>query len=104
MACKFLEEKGLIVLKRNYRCRAGEIDIIAKENDTVVAIEVKGGYSKEFGTVFERVDKRKIKRVLNCFYKFLLDNGLDIENIRIDAIFIDKNNITYLKNVLENFI
>ena len=48
-ACEFLEKQGISVLKRNFHARCGEIDIIAKDGETIVFAEVKTRLSKEYG-------------------------------------------------------
>ena len=63
-AAEFLEKNGLTVLKRNFYCRAGEIDIIAREEDTIVFAEVKTRISKEYGTPAEFVDYRKQEKIM----------------------------------------
>ena len=48
-ACTFLREQGFVIIERNYRTRAAEIDIVAKEGDTMVFVEVKArsSFSRE---------------------------------------------------------
>ena len=55
-ACEFLENNGISVIKRNYHARMGEIDIIAKDGDTIVFAEVKTRSTKTYGTPGEFVD------------------------------------------------
>ncbi|CAG0930904.1 partial hypothetical protein, partial [Planctomycetaceae bacterium] len=55
-AAAFLEGKGYAVLERNYRCRYGEIDIVARDGRTVVFVEVKTRGSDRFGTPTASVD------------------------------------------------
>ncbi len=62
-AVKLLQEKGLIILERNFRCRYGEIDIIAKDKGKVVFIEVKTRKNIRYGTPEESVDQRKQKKL-----------------------------------------
>lgn len=59
IAAKLLLEKGLVILNRNFRCKFGEIDIIAKDRDTVVFVEVKTRKSQKYGAPEEAVDYRK---------------------------------------------
>ena len=49
MAAAFLERRGLRVLERNYRCRLGEIDLVARDGDTTVFVEVRQRASSAFG-------------------------------------------------------
>jgi len=63
-AVKYLERHGYKMLAANYRCRLGEIDIIAMEGDTIVFIEVKTRGGDAFGEGVESVDARKQRRII----------------------------------------
>lgn len=63
MALALLEEQGYLILEKNYRNCYGEIDIIAKENETIVFVEVKYRSSGSYGDALEAVDWRKQKRI-----------------------------------------
>ena len=82
-ACHFLEDRGVNVLKRNYHCRAGEIDIIAKDGETIVFCEVKTRISKEYGTPAEFVDVRKQEKIIKTALYYL---GRDDIDMRFDVI------------------
>ena len=58
-AAAFLRGQGMQILFRNYRCRVGEIDLIARDGDTLVFIEVKYRYSDRYGWGEEHVGKKK---------------------------------------------
>jgi putative endonuclease len=49
LAAEFLVARGLIILERNYRCRSGEIDLIVRDRDTLVFVEVRLRSSAAFG-------------------------------------------------------
>lgn len=63
LALNYLEQHGSTVIETNYRSRFGEIDIIAKEGDCFVFVEVKTRSSKRFGTPLEAVTRRKRQRL-----------------------------------------
>jgi putative endonuclease len=63
LACAFLEGRGLRLLSRNYRCRQGEIDLVMREADTLVFVEVRFRRSDRFGTAAETVDVHKQRRL-----------------------------------------
>jgi putative endonuclease len=72
LAIKFLNKKGYKVIKQNYRTPIGEIDIIAKDGETLVFIEVKTRESIAYGLPFEAVNnikKRKITKVAMLYLK-----------------------------------
>lgn len=58
-ACRFLEERGLVLRERNYRCRHGEIDLIMEDGDTVVFVEVRFRAHRGYASGAESVDRRK---------------------------------------------
>lgn len=60
VAAQFLERNGLTVVDRNWRCAAGEIDIVARDGDDVVFCEVKTRSGDAFGTPAEAVTARKM--------------------------------------------
>jgi putative endonuclease len=84
-AVTFLKNNGYKILKRNYRNKIGEIDIIAKTNDELVFVEVKTRGSDMFGTPAEAVTYHKKKKIVNTAKYYLLKNPTDM-NIRFDII------------------
>jgi len=73
IAAAFLEDKGYLILHRNYRVRQGEIDIIARKGRLLSFIEVKARRSTGFGLPEEAVDTGKIKRIRDAAAVFLED-------------------------------
>lgn len=61
-ACRYLESRGLRLLERNYRCRAGEIDLVMLDGATLVLIEVRSRSSTEYGGAASSVGARKQQR------------------------------------------
>ncbi|MCL6548570.1 MAG: YraN family protein, partial [Alicyclobacillus sp.] len=63
-AAEYLERSlGWTVLCRNWRCRLGEIDLICRDRDDLVAVEVRTRASEQFGTAVEAVDERKVRQL-----------------------------------------
>ena len=63
VAARNLEDDGLVVLERNWRCDIGEIDIVAREGDVLVVCEVKTRSSLRHGSPFEAITERKLHRL-----------------------------------------
>src|SRR5450631_441700 len=64
LACRFLRRSGYKVLYRNFRGRSGgEIDIVCRDKDTLVFVEVKTRTREDFGRPFDAVDRNKQKRI-----------------------------------------
>jgi len=82
-ACEFLESQGITVIKRNFHARCGEIDIIAKDGETIVFVEVKTRLSKEYGAPSEFVDYRKQEKIIQTALYYL---GNDDTDMRFDVI------------------
>lgn len=99
IAEKFLGEKGFKILERNFHCRFGEIDLIAKDKDTLVFIEVKSRSSVKFGLPEEAVTTWKVKTIAKVgeYYRFL-HQGLP-EAERIDVVVIEFNEEGILNRV-----
>ena len=89
LAVRLLQKKGYKILEKNFRCKLGEIDIIALEEDTLVFVEVKTRWSKSFGEPEEAVTPRKIHSIIKTgqYYK-LLHPELP-EALRIDVVAVD---------------
>ncbi|MDQ2824599.1 MAG: YraN family protein [Verrucomicrobiota bacterium] len=64
LASRFLRQNGYKILYRNFKGRSGgEIDIVCRDNDTLVFVEVKARASEDFGRPFAAVDRQKQKRI-----------------------------------------
>jgi putative endonuclease len=63
-ACDHLRRQGLELVEANYRCRHGEIDLIMRDGETTVFVEVRYRRSNRFGSSAESVDSRKQARLL----------------------------------------
>ena len=64
MAGRFLQEKAYRLLDANYRCRWGEVDIVAQEGDELVSVEVRTRRGAEYGTPEESVTAAKARRLI----------------------------------------
>lgn len=99
IAIDYLKSINYQILDKNYYTRIGEIDIIAKDEDYYVFIEVKYRKNKNCGTGLEAVDKNKQKRIINCSKLYLYSHNISFnEKIRFDVLSIDSDNITIIKN------
>ena len=89
LAAQFLESKGLRIAARNFRCPIGEIDLIGWDGKTIVFIEVKSRYSKNFGLPQEAVSLTKQKRLTRLGQWYIKQNRLQGRPARFDVIAID---------------
>ena len=101
LATDYLEKQGYTILERNFYCKQGEIDIIAKDKNEIVFIEVKSRSNKLFGIPSEAVTKQKIKHLFRTARYFLYKNKMINEYIRFDVVEIliksGKFNINHIK-------
>jgi len=63
LAARFLEEQGLTIVERNVRCSLGEIDMVARDGEVVVIVEVRSRYGRNLGSPLESVTLRKQRRL-----------------------------------------
>ncbi|MFH0936853.1 MAG: YraN family protein [Candidatus Daviesbacteria bacterium] len=89
LACKYLEKLGYKILDRNYRIRGGEIDIVAKDQDYLVFVEVKTRYSHKYGLPAESITPWKIKFLLKTAQFYLQKIKWEDGPYRLDFISID---------------
>ncbi len=87
LAADFLARHGLTILARNYRCRGGEIDLVARDGATTVFVEVRYRSSRAFGGAGASVDARKQARILIAARHYLAGRG-DVA-CRCDVVALD---------------
>lgn len=87
LACDLLHQKDYRILQRNLRMGKAEIDIIARQNDVLVFVEVKTRTNDEFGYLEEFVNRRKQRMILNAADAYIVKTGWQ-EDIRFDIIAI----------------
>jgi putative endonuclease len=86
LAASFLAEAGLTVVERNWRCKEGEIDIVALDGTTLVICEVKTRSGLRFGTPIEAITRQKAWRLRKLAVLWVNAHGLIFEQIRIDIV------------------
>jgi putative endonuclease len=77
------------ILARNYRCRAGEIDIVAEDQGTVVFVEVKERTGDSHGSAVEAVTAAKRRKIVRAAHAFAATRGLGDSPLRFDVVAID---------------
>lgn len=88
IACSFLTKLGYEIIERNYRYERGEIDIISKEGDTLVFVEVKYRKSLEYGPPELAISKGKQNQIKKVAQAYLYENDIKDQSCRIDVIAI----------------
>ncbi len=106
LVCQYLEENNYKIIQRNFLCRQGEIDIIAKDQNKkeLVFIEVKTRSNFTYGNPIEAVDKNKQKHMKLAIKYYLYKNKIKNIAIRIDVIEVyikkEEYKINHIKQVL----
>lgn len=99
-AAVYLKDRGYCILKRNYRCPLGEIDLIAEEGGYLVFVEVKYRRTSKRGAGEEAVDGKKQRRILNAARWYLMEQGVQ-RRCRFDVAAINGEKITLIQNAFE---
>ncbi|KPH65087.1 hypothetical protein AMS58_07310 [Pseudoalteromonas porphyrae] len=101
-AQKYLEEQGLIAIERNYNCPYGELDVIMRDGDTLVFVEVKFRSSHIKGGALHALGKQKQQRLKRTIYHYLAFKKLSNQALRIDFVAITgevPQQLNWIKNV-----
>ena len=88
IAVAYLKNRGYRIIERNYKCLFGEIDIVAKDGDTVVFVEVKSRKSEKFGDPQSAVGREKQKKISRISLTYLEEKNLYPCNARFDVVAI----------------
>jgi putative endonuclease len=76
LAVRYLKKRGFKVIERNYHCQWGEIDLIAREKNTLVFVEIKARSSSEYGLPQDAVDRFKQKKLIEVARAYMAERHL----------------------------
>jgi len=88
LASRYLSDRGLRLIARNYRCRHGEIDLIMHDGSTIVFVEVRLRSRIDYGTGAESVDAKKKRRILSSAEHYLQRHASSRDFCRFDIVSI----------------
>jgi putative endonuclease len=88
-ACCYLRRQGLELLDRNYRCRRGEIDLVMRDGDSLVFVEVRYRRQTAFGRAAETVSTAKQARITRCAHCYITQHRAWNEPARFDVVCIE---------------
>ncbi len=104
-ACAHLSARGLKLHTRNYRCRSGEIDLIMRDGDTLVFVEVRYRSSTRFGGAAASVDMTKQQKLIRAAQTFLGEQGLTNAPCRFDVVTVHPHDggmrVEWITNAIE---
>ncbi len=97
MVCEVLKERGYSIEARNYRVRQGEIDIIARESDYLVFMEVKYRKNNKSGDAFDAVNLRKQRQISKVALYYMQQKGIpDSQSIRFDVVAVNGRHMSVI--------
>ena len=102
MASEYLVNRHYEILARNYRSGHNEIDIIARQKDKLIFVEVKTRSGQAYGLPEEAVDDAKQDSLEVCAEAYILDNGWE-GNIRFDIIAVNLNDPDPIRHFMDVF-
>ncbi len=99
LAGKLLNHHGYEVIERNYRCKLGEVDIVARKDGYLVFVEVKYRASDKLGDPAEAVNYRKQKQIIKVAGFYMLSHHLPMDSrIRFDVVAIRGEEYKIIEN------
>ncbi len=107
LAAEFLERQGLLVLLRNYRRKSGELDVVARDGDVLVVVEVRTRSTESFGGAAASIDGWKQHKIVRATTQLLQQRkDLALLRVRFDVIVIHgagaaEPKIEWLKHAFE---
>ena len=107
VASRFLQDQGYRITDTNFRCRWGEVDIVARDGDELVFVEVRTRRDTEYGTPEESITTAKAQRLVATAQEYMQRHGEEDLDWRIDLVSIrlghgwQLRDISHLTNVVE---
>lgn len=101
-AAEYLEKKGYRILQRNYRCRAGEIDLVARDGVYLVFLEVKYRRDNKAGLGEEAVNAAKQSRIIRAARRYLYEQRLPQDQpCRFDVLSFLGEQVTLIQDAFQ---
>ena len=105
LACRYLEQQGLTLVERNFRCRRGELDLIMRDGDQLVFVEVRSHRNRGYGTPAETITKTKQSRLVRAALYYLQRRRWCSVSCRFDVIAItlapNEDTVEWVKNAFQ---
>jgi putative endonuclease len=86
LAADYLKRQGYTIVTSNWRCKYGEIDIVAQKDNRLVFVEVRTRHASTTEAAFESISPHKQKRMTASAQTYIADHGLDATDWRVDVI------------------
>jgi len=95
-AARFLAKRGLLVLMRNFRCRGGEIDLVCRDGQTIVFVEVRLRRSADYGGAGASITSTKQRRIILAAQHYLAAQKKSDADCRFDCVLLDGEAIEWI--------
>ena len=100
-AAQFLQRKGYRIAERNWTCRGGEIDLVCRDGDTLVFVEVRARKDAAHGSPLETVGDVKRRRLIRAASVYLTRKQLWDQPCRFDVVAIDGDVVTHIEDAFQ---
>ena len=102
LAADYLRRNGMKILQQNFYCKMGEIDIVARDGEYLVFVEVKYRKNRKAGSAAEAVGFNKMRKISRCADVYLmLHQASEYNNVRFDVVAIEEGHLSHFKNAFE---
>jgi putative endonuclease len=107
VAADYLEDHGLTVLARGYRCRLGELDLVCRDELALVVVEVRARAASSFGSAIETIGPHKRMRIVQATRHFLMrrrewrNAPIRFDVVAFDAIDTEEPAVQWIKNAFQ---
>ncbi len=98
-AAEFLKKLGYEVVAQNFYTQLGEVDLVCRDDEQLVFVEVKLRNSNKYGSALEALTPKKLGRVVRASEEWLRKNNLENSDWRIDLITIESGKIEHYQNI-----
>ena len=94
----YLREKGYTILEENFSGRMGEIDLIARDGEVIVFVEVKARENTDYGYPIEAITPQKVRKIVLTAQQYLVRKRLLGRDVRFDVVEILRGEINHVEN------
>lgn len=101
-ALRYLQQQGLQLQCSNYRCKTGELDLVMKDGEILVVVEVRFRKSEQFGGAIGSITYQKQCRIISATQHYVIINKLNHLAVRFDVVAISGDyRINWIKNAFQ---
>ncbi|MBS4051376.1 MAG: YraN family protein [Methylomonas sp.] len=101
-ALAYLQQQGLTLVASNYRCKAGELDLVMRDGAALVIVEVRYRKSEQFGGALASITRQKQARIVAATQHYVIINKLSHCAIRFDVVALSGDSrINWIKNAFQ---